>query len=475
MATWVHPASGRVSSLPGPRVSPGGIGSTNHGGWDITGPTGTPIYAATGGTVTYSGWRGGYGQFIEVKQADGSYQRYGHMSGRDVKVGDTVDAGDQIGKMGSTGRSTGPHLHYENRDAKGKLLSPTGDESLNNEYKINSRPKGGQKGDGTDAAKDGKKGEGDGDPSKKDEHEKTAKNKDPLKKGDKNDIKGSAGNYKETQTSTIVGRMPTHEPWRGHPKSTEGPRQALRGDGGANNGGEGTDADRGSGGSSASPGGGSGGGGSGGGSGARPPGNDDGRATNPNGNQQQIGEQIYNRLISKGYTPGAADAAVGNFMGEGLNKVGGYGTAIKYDPSGKGKPGWSRGFGQWRNERGTDLENFAAGKYEGGWRNTFAQVDFFDHELKTKYPSLYNKMQTSNDTASITRDLVYDYEKPAEHLRASTTQQRIANARGFANKRKANKPRTGDDGMNKADANAAPSPAGGSKSSGAGSSAAPTS
>jgi hypothetical protein len=180
---------------------------------------------------------------------------------------------------------------------------------------------------------------------------------------------------------------------------------------------------------------------------------DNGKATNPNGDQQKIGEQIYNRLISKGYTPAAADAAVGNFMGEGLNRGGGYGTAIVNDPSGSGSPGKSRGIGQWRNERGTALENFAnSGGYQGGWRNIDAQVDFFDHELKSQYPGLYNKMQTSNDGASINSDLVYKYERPAERLRASTTQQRIANARGFSNRRKANKPRVADPGQDQNDA-----------------------
>lgn len=471
MATWVNPATGKITSVPGPRVSPGGIGSTNHGGWDIAGPTGTPIYAATGGTVTYSGWKGGYGNFIEVRQADGSYQRYGHMSGLNVSKGDTVEPGEQIGKMGSTGNSTGSHLHYENRGPDGKLQNPTGDGELNKNYGKNGNTKGGQKGDGSDGSK--KKGEGEGDPSKKGDHDKTAKEKDPLKKGDKNDIKGSAGNYEKTSTSTIVGRMPTHEPWTGHPKSTEGPRQAIRGDGGANNGGAGTDADRGSGGSGGGSSGNPGGGGGGGGGGSV---NDDGRATNPNGNQQQIGERIYDRLISKGYTPGAASAAVGNFMGEGLNKAGGYGTSIVNDPSGTGKPGRSRGIAQWRNERGVALENFSKG-YEGGWRNIDAQVDFFDHELKTQYGGLYNKMRTSNDTASITRDLVYDFERPAERLRASTTQQRLANARGFENKRKAGqKPaevRRGDKGMNQKDADGAPQPSEPRPSSGGGSSATP--
>lgn len=85
-----------------------------HTGVDIAGPTGTPIYAADGGTVISSGWnRGGYGNMIIVDHGGGILTRYAHGSKLLMKVGDVVSRGDVIMLMGSTGRSTGPHLHFE--------------------------------------------------------------------------------------------------------------------------------------------------------------------------------------------------------------------------------------------------------------------------------------------------------------------------------------------------------------------------
>ncbi len=85
-----------------------------HTGLDIAGPIGTPIYAAETGTVIYAGWNsGGYGNMIIIDHGGGLFTRYGHSSKLLVHVGDTVQRGDQISLMGSTGRSTGPHLHFE--------------------------------------------------------------------------------------------------------------------------------------------------------------------------------------------------------------------------------------------------------------------------------------------------------------------------------------------------------------------------
>ncbi len=85
-----------------------------HTGVDIAGPSGTPIYAADDGTVINAGWnRGGYGNMIIVDHGGGLFTRYAHASKLLVKVGDTVKRGDVIMLMGSTGRSTGPHLHFE--------------------------------------------------------------------------------------------------------------------------------------------------------------------------------------------------------------------------------------------------------------------------------------------------------------------------------------------------------------------------
>jgi murein DD-endopeptidase MepM/ murein hydrolase activator NlpD len=85
-----------------------------HTGLDIAGPVGTPLYAASSGTVTYAGWNsGGYGYMTIIDHENGYFTRYGHQSRILVKVGDSVRRGQVIGLMGNTGRSTGPHLHFE--------------------------------------------------------------------------------------------------------------------------------------------------------------------------------------------------------------------------------------------------------------------------------------------------------------------------------------------------------------------------
>ena len=109
------PPSGRISSYFGGRKSPGGIGSTNHKGSDIAVPRGTPIYAADGGTVTYSGWMSGYGYLVQIDHGNGYVTRYGHNSSLTVSVGQHVYKGQQVARAGSTGNSTGNHCHFEVR------------------------------------------------------------------------------------------------------------------------------------------------------------------------------------------------------------------------------------------------------------------------------------------------------------------------------------------------------------------------
>lgn len=109
------PTSGRISSYFGGRKSPGGIGSTNHKGIDIAVPRGTPIYAADGGTVTYSGWTSGYGYLVQIDHGNGYVTRYGHNSSLTVSVGQHVYKGQQVARAGSTGNSTGNHCHFEVR------------------------------------------------------------------------------------------------------------------------------------------------------------------------------------------------------------------------------------------------------------------------------------------------------------------------------------------------------------------------
>ncbi len=87
--------------------------SWRHTGLDIANKTGTPLYAAEAGTVEVSGWNNGYGYNVVINHGGGVKTRYAHASKLYVKIGDKVDRGEQIAAMGSTGRSTGPHIHFE--------------------------------------------------------------------------------------------------------------------------------------------------------------------------------------------------------------------------------------------------------------------------------------------------------------------------------------------------------------------------
>lgn len=101
-----------ITSYFGGRDSPGGIGSTNHMGIDIGASEGTPIYAALPGTVTTAGWYGGYGNAVIIDHGGGMQTLYGHMSAVGTSPGMNVMPGQVIGFVGSTGNSTGPHLHF---------------------------------------------------------------------------------------------------------------------------------------------------------------------------------------------------------------------------------------------------------------------------------------------------------------------------------------------------------------------------
>ena len=84
---------------------------------------GEPIRATAAGKVAEAGWNGGYGKLVEIDHGNGFSTRYGHLSEIDVTVGQTVRIGQTIGRLGSTGRSTGPHLHYETR-VEGDAVDP---------------------------------------------------------------------------------------------------------------------------------------------------------------------------------------------------------------------------------------------------------------------------------------------------------------------------------------------------------------
>jgi murein DD-endopeptidase MepM/ murein hydrolase activator NlpD len=104
-----------VSSSYGYRADPFTGGAAFHAGLDFPGPRGSPIYAAARGTVSFVGQRQGYGNCIEISHGSGLLTRYAHLSGFRARVGQEVAAGTVIGAMGNSGRSTGPHLHFEVR------------------------------------------------------------------------------------------------------------------------------------------------------------------------------------------------------------------------------------------------------------------------------------------------------------------------------------------------------------------------
>lgn len=104
-----------ISSGFGYRRDPFNGGGAMHSGLDFRGPYGAPIYAAANGTVSFSGWKSGYGKTVEITHGNGMMTRYAHMSRFAITEGQVVEAGAVIGAIGSTGRSTGPHLHFEVR------------------------------------------------------------------------------------------------------------------------------------------------------------------------------------------------------------------------------------------------------------------------------------------------------------------------------------------------------------------------
>ncbi|HLE62255.1 MAG TPA: M23 family metallopeptidase [Pyrinomonadaceae bacterium] len=112
----IWPVVGKLESGFGGRRNPfGGGGYEFHSGQDIDAPPGTPVVAGASGMVTFAGWQNGYGQLVVIDHGGGLTTRYGHLSHIDVDLGRVVSRGEFLGKVGSTGRSTGPHLHYEVR------------------------------------------------------------------------------------------------------------------------------------------------------------------------------------------------------------------------------------------------------------------------------------------------------------------------------------------------------------------------
>ncbi len=121
---WVLPTTGY--HLTARFGMAGGLWASNHTGLDFAAPSGTPIVAVANGVITSSGWEGSYGNQTVQTLEDGTEIWYNHQSVIGVQVGDTVTAGQQIGNIGSTGNSTGPHLHLEVRPGGGDPVDPFG-------------------------------------------------------------------------------------------------------------------------------------------------------------------------------------------------------------------------------------------------------------------------------------------------------------------------------------------------------------
>jgi murein DD-endopeptidase MepM/ murein hydrolase activator NlpD len=119
------PVIGNPSSDPGPRIHPIFNRKSCHTGWDIAAPRGTKISAADGGTVATITSGGAYGNAVMIAHGDGMITFYAHMSSIGVNIGQFVSKGETIGAVGSTGWSTGPHLHFEVR-INGRPYDPRG-------------------------------------------------------------------------------------------------------------------------------------------------------------------------------------------------------------------------------------------------------------------------------------------------------------------------------------------------------------
>ena len=134
----IWPVAGEMTDGFGGRRDPFGGGSFEfHPGQDIRAERGAPVVAAGVGTVVSAGWQSGYGQMVEVSHGGGLTTRYAHLSKIEVAVGQQLARGEVVGRVGSTGRSTGPHLHYEVR---------LGGESVNPLAYLPERDEGGAEG-----------------------------------------------------------------------------------------------------------------------------------------------------------------------------------------------------------------------------------------------------------------------------------------------------------------------------------------
>ncbi|MBX2802858.1 MAG: M23 family metallopeptidase [Myxococcales bacterium] len=115
---WQWPLYGRVTSQFGFRRDPTGRGRRMHSGIDIAAAPGRTVRAAGKGVIRFAGRNAAYGLMVEIQHPDGHLTRYAHLNALWVQKGKSVEGGDPVGTVGSTGRSTGPHLHFELREGR---------------------------------------------------------------------------------------------------------------------------------------------------------------------------------------------------------------------------------------------------------------------------------------------------------------------------------------------------------------------
>ncbi len=120
---FILPVAGKPTSGYGMRADPVHGNLVNHTGFDLAAATGTQVSAAAPGTVIHAGPAGTYGNLVTLRHENGFETRYAHLSAVDVRVGDLVSEGQDLGKIGTTGHSTGPHLHFEIRHG-GTAIDP---------------------------------------------------------------------------------------------------------------------------------------------------------------------------------------------------------------------------------------------------------------------------------------------------------------------------------------------------------------
>jgi len=120
---WPAPGDYTITSSFGTRVDPITGAAGFHEGVDIAGDIGLRVVAARRGVVVSSGWSGGYGNLVILDHGDGVRTCYAHLSAISVSNGQVVEKGQEVGRMGSTGRSTGPHLHFQ-VNVNGKPVNP---------------------------------------------------------------------------------------------------------------------------------------------------------------------------------------------------------------------------------------------------------------------------------------------------------------------------------------------------------------